>query len=467
MLFMLRKSLLFISYITLLALPLQASAEQPRKKLILDLIQTYRLALDSDPILKAAQANYQAQKEYVPQAIANFLPQAIAQVIDSWVDTGQINCPDTLLFPDQCRRYNAQYYNINITQPLIHFELFSQLKQASAIKQQACKTLLAADQDLMIRTAQQYFAVLGAEDTVFYSIAQTKAFLNQYQQAQHRFEVGVIAITDMLEAKAAYDNAIALEIAAKNALSDRYEDLRALVGQIVDAIRGIEPKKKLPLLPPNPQDQEAWVRTANCQNLEIQIDEAAAKAAKANIQTQRAGHLPTVDLSIQTGYSKPPPISIPEYTYNQVINLTATLPIFQGGAVLSRTKQAKALYCEALENLDNRRRIVDSETRQHYRGILTYISEIKALRESIISNKSAVEAIKAGYSAGTRTLVDILNAESTLLKVERDYALARYAYLLEGLLLKRSAGNLSVEDLIHVNQFLDEKNVHSTLESTL
>lgn len=448
-----RLLILIVSYLTLFSLPCQTFGMPTKKKLTLNLLQTYRLALDSDAILKAAQARYLAQREVVPQAVANLLPQAYAQAIDTWVNTGQ----------DAFGQYNTQSYNLNISQPLVHIELFSQLKQATELKKQACKALLAADQDLIIRVADRYFAVLGAEDNVFFSDAQRKAFLKQYQQAQSRFDVGLIAITDVLEAKAAYDNAIALEIAAKNELNDRYEELRVLIGQAVDSVEGILLDSKLPLLPPNPQDQEAWVYTANSSNLEIQIDEAAARAAKANISTQRAGHLPTLDLNIQTGYGKPPAPSIPEYTKSSVVSLTATLPLFQGGAVNSRTRQAQAQYSESLENLDYRRRIVDSETRQRYRGILTAISEIKALSESVVSNRRAVEAIRAGYSAGTRTLVDILNAESILFRVERDYALARYDYLLEGLRLKRVAGNLTVEDLIHVNQFLDKDSDSGTV----
>lgn len=449
--------LLIISYLTLSIISpnlLAATIEAPKKNARFSLLEVYKLALCSDPILKAAQDRYKAQKEYVPQAVANFLPQIYAQGTDTWIDTGQrIFLQSGQLIPSQ---YNTQTYNLNLTQPLVHLELFSQLSQATQIKIQACKTLLAADQDLMIRTADRYFAILGAQDNVFFAEGQRKAFFKQYEQARHRFEVGLVPITDVLEAKAAYDNAVALEIAANNQLGDRYEELRELVGQIIPSIASIPLDKKLPLPPPNPQDQEAWVYTANTHNLEIQIDEAAAKGAKANIQTQRAGHLPTLDLSIQTGYGKPPPPSIPEYTKSGVISLTATLPLFQGGAVLSRTRQAQAIYAEALENLDHRRRIVDSETRQRYRGVLTNISETTALGQSVISNRKAVESIRAGYSAGTRTLVDILNAESTLLRVERDYALARYDYLLESLRLKRVVGTLSCEDMAGVSAFLEK-----------
>lgn len=449
--------LVIISYLAFSMVSPCALADNPsathEKKVTLSLLEIYKLALQSDPILKAAEYHYKAQKEYVPQAIANFLPQIYAQAVDTWVDTGQrLFFQSGELIPSQ---YNTQSYNLNLNQPLVHMELFSELSQATQIKIQALKTLLAADQDLMIRSSERYFAVLGAQDNVYFAQGQRKAFSKQYEQAKHRFEVGLVPITDVLEAKAAYDNAVALEIAANNQLGDRYEELRELVGQIVQSIASIPLDKKLPLLPPTPKDQEAWVNTAHANNLEIQIDTAAARAAKANIQTQRAGHLPTLDLSIQSGYGKPPPPSTPEYTKSSVISLTATLPLFQGGAILSRTRQAKAIYCEALENLDHRRRIVDSETRQRYRGVLTNISETDALSQSVISNRKAVESIRAGYNAGTRTLVDILNAESTLLRVERDYALARYDYLLEGLRLKRVAGILNCQDIANVSYFLE------------
>lgn len=422
----------------------EQSEQSEKSALTLNLMETYKLALENDPVLQAAQARYRAQKEVVPQAIALFFPQISAQGSDSGINSGQ----------PPFARYNTQAYTINLTQPLIHIELFSQLTQAEQLKQQALATLLAADQDLMIRTSERYFAVLGANDNLFFTTSQRKAFFKQWEQAKHRFEVGLVAITDVLEAKAGYDNAIAQEIAAQNRLRDRYEELRELIGTIVNAIKGVNQEKKFPLLPPNPQNQESWVYAANCYNLEIQIDQAAANAAKANIKTQMSGHLPTLDLSMQAGVIKPQPPALKEFFPNQVITLTANFPLFQGGAVMSRTRQAQAQYTEALKNVEHRRRIVDSDVRQRYRGILTGISEVNALAESVISNKSALESIRAGYAAGTRTLVDVLNAESKLLSVERDYALARYFYLLEGLRLKRSAGILKCEDLQSVNQFL-------------
>lgn len=437
-----------ISFLTLLVSSSSLWATTQPQKLTLNLMQTYQLALEKDPVLQAAQAHYRAQKEVVPQALALFLPQISAQGVNSGIDSG----------PPPLNKYNTQSYNINLSQPLIHLELFSQLTQAQQIKQQALATLLAAEQDLMIRACERYFAILGANDTLFFTTSQRKAFFKQLEQARHRFEVGLVPITDVLEAKAGHDNAIAQEIAAKNQLSDRYEELRELIGVIVASVKGIEQNKKIPLLPPHPANQETWVYEANLHNLEIQIDQAAANAAKANIKTQVAGHLPTLDLSLQAGAAKPPSYSLLDDAKklfpNKVITLTANLPLFQGGAILSRTRQAQAQYTEALKNLDHRRRIVDSEVRQRYRGILTGISEIQALSESVISNKSAVESIKAGYSAGTRTLVDILNAESKLLSVARDYAQVRYAYLLEGLRLKRSTGILKCEDLQSVNHFL-------------
>lgn len=438
-----------VSGLTLLVFSsnLWATNAQPQK-LNLNLMETYQLALENDPILQAAQAHYRAQKEVLPQAVALLLPQISAQGLDSGVNSG----------PPPFNKYNTQSYNINLSQPLIHLELFSQVTQAQQIKQQALATLLAAEQDLMIRASERYFAILGANDTLFFTTSQREAFFKQLEQARHRFEVGLVPITDVLEAKAGYDNATAQQIAAENRLSDRYEELRELIGVIVGAVKGIAQNKKIPLLPPNPQNQETWVYEANLHNLEIQIDQAAANAAKANIKTQVAGHLPTLDLSLQAGAIKPPPFSVLDDAKklfpNQVITLTANLPLFQGGAVLSRTRQAQAQYCEALKNLDYRRRIVDSEVRQRYRGILTDISEVQALAESVVSNKSAVESIKAGYSAGTRTLVDILNAETKLLLAQRDYAQARYSYLLEGLRLKRSTGILKCEDLQSVNHFL-------------
>ncbi|HRE31201.1 MAG TPA: TolC family outer membrane protein [Candidatus Berkiella sp.] len=410
-----------------------------------DLWQIYQLATESDPTLKAAYANLQANQQSLPQAVAQMIPNLSASYNTTGVNSSASFQGD----------YNTQNYSLNLTQPLYHPEHWAQLDQARHVVKGAYATYYSATQALMIRVSQQYFAILGAIDDLHFTQAQRKAFARQLEQTKQRFEVGLIAITDVEEARARHDKAVAEEIAAQNAVADQYERLREITGTPIKEITLFQTTKSLPLLPPNPETQETWVETAEHSNPDIIAAAETALQAKAVIGAQVAGHYPKFDLTGQLQRSKgAPPFPFDQLVYNRVLALNVSVPLFSGGGVYSRTQEATARYCEARERLEIQKRSTDSTTRQAYRGVLTSISEVQALAQTVVSSKSALQATLAAYEVGTRTMVDVLDAESNLLNAERTHAKARYNYLFQGLRLKQAAGILTAEDIAAVNALI-------------
>lgn len=430
------KRFLFVISMCLVCLQAQAT---------LDLEQIYLLALDNDPTLKAQADSLRANKQALPKAIAVMLPN----LSGGYTTTGNDNA---LL----ARHYNTRNYGLTLTQPIFHPEQWGQVSQAYHIQKQAYALYLASIQDLVIRVAERYFAILGAQDNLLFARGQRKAFARQLEQTQQRFDVGLIPITDVHEAKARYDSAAAREIFSENNVADEYEKLREIVKIPVEDIVTYPRTQALDLQAPQPNDQEAWVTTAHLQNLNVVAASENSKQLKSVIGIQASGHFPKVDTtaSVQRNKSTPP---FDNVNLTRSVSLNVSVPLFEGGGTYFRTKEASARYDEALMKLEAAQRAADSQTRQSFRGVLSRISEVNALNEAVKSNQSALNATQAAYEVGTRTIVDVLNAESDLLSAVRDHSISRYTYLLEGLRLKRAAGNLTQDDLFHVNQIIINK----------
>lgn len=414
-----------------------------------NLRQVYDLAVKYDTTLQVAYASLQANKQALPEALSQMIPNLSANYATSAVDTSTAY-PSPFVFAGE---YNTKNYSLTLSQPLYHPEQWAQLEQSRHIVKGAVATYLSAAQALIVRVAQQYFAILGANDDLDFATGQRIAFEREYEQAKQRFDVGLIAITDVETAKAQFDLAVADEISAKNTLANKYEELREITGQPIKQVALFPKSNNLPLLPPEPKVQETWVTTAHSQNLDVMAAKENAKQYKAAIGTQVAAHFPKVDVngSLQRSKAAPP---FSDYTYSRSLNLNVSIPIFAGGGAIFRTKEAQARYDEAMKQLEAQQRAVDSATRQAFRGVLTAISSVEALKQAVISNQSSLKATKAAYEVGTRTIVDVLSAESNLLSAQRDHAKARYQYLLEGLRLKQAAGILTSEDICLVNDLM-------------
>lgn len=406
-----------------------------------DLLQVYRQSMESDPALKAAAASQQASQEAKPQARALLLPSV-------GVTASRGSTFGVVGVSTGSDGGNTHSYAIGLTQPVYNRASQVQQRLAEETIKQADTDFNNAQNDLILRVAQGYFGVLAAIDNLTFATAEKNAFARQLEQANRRFEVGLATITDVYDAQARFDGAVSSEIDAINKLANARELLRQLTGQDYAQLNLLS--ERMPLALPNPKDPEQWVRMALDNNLTLQSAGFGVEQARENIQLQKAGHYPSLDLNanradVDTAFTR---------TISSQVNLQLTIPLYSGGAVSSRSRQAAYNYEASRQNLENLQRDAVRTVRNAYRGQETSISQIKALDQTRVSTRSALEATQAGYEVGTRTIVDVLNAERNVYLAEREYAAARYSYIANFLVLKQAAGQLSEEDMVEINGWL-------------
>jgi outer membrane protein len=302
-----------------------------------------------------------------------------------------------------------------------------------------------------VRVAQAYFDVLIAQDSVTLADAQMNAISEQREQAKRNFEVGSATITDTLEAQARYDQTGAQEIAAKNNLEVKRSALQQLINTAPGDLDHLGKDFKLEV--PQPTVMEKWVSEAQLSNLQLAIAQAGAEIADREVSRNRGGHLPTVDLV--ANYSKNNTGGVmANDTTNKSIGVQLNMPLFEGGAVNSKWREAEANRERARQELENARRNVEQQTRQAYLGVVSGIAQVQALKQALTSSQSVLEASKLGQQVGVRTNLDVLNAQQQLFSNRRDLYQAQYNYLMSELRLKQAVGTLSEKDLSKVNQAL-------------
>lgn len=425
-----------------------------------DLLSVYNAAVENDPRFRAAHAEYRAQLETKTQSVAALLPTLSASAHYTEHDDETIN---GVITPYE---YQTSGYNLKLTQPIYRHENFVGLTQADAIVAKAQATYEYAKQNLIIRVATQYFAVLAAENDLEFAKAERKSIHEQLIQTQQRFNVGLIAITDVHEAQARYDQAVARAIVAENTLAISNETLREITAQDYSAAESHSALAflsiKHPLVKPDPADINQWVKTANTQNALLIASQKNVDVARAEVARQSAGHYPTLDLTANhtfTNYGEGNAISINERDQeSNSVSLQLNVPLFQGGLVNSRSRAAEYRLTQAREQFEQQKRATERQTRNAYLSVIANISEVKALKQALASSLVALEATQAGFDVGTRTAVDVLDSQRALYGARRDYARVRYNYVLETLKLKLAAGSLSKVDLEQLNPWLNITN---------
>nr|MBF0684108.1 TolC family outer membrane protein [Pseudomonas sp.] len=426
-----------------------------------DLVTVYRQAVENNADLAAARAQFEAIRETVPQARAGLLPnlRAGAELSDTrtQVDTsaGSRTLPRS-----------GTVYQATLTQPIFRADRWFQLQAAEAISEQAALEYSAAEQNLILQSAQAYFAVLQAQDNLAAVKAEEAAFKRQLDQANERFEVGLSDRTDTLEAQAGFDTARANRILAERQVQDALQALETLTNRTHLALEGIE--HSLPVLAPIPNDATAWVDTATRQNLNLLAVNQAVNAAGETLRQYRAGHAPTLDAvasyrkgdNDSLGFTNSmdiPGVPLPRYNGNVEqgsIGLQLNIPIYSGGLTSSQSRQAFHQLTEAEQRRESLRRQVVENTRNLHRAVNTDIEQVQARRQSIISSQSALEATEVGYEVGTRNIVDVLDTQRRLYAAVRNYNNARYDYILDNLRLKQAAGTLNPGDLEDLARYL-------------
>ncbi len=412
-----------------------------------DLVQVYEMAVQNDAQIKAARATRDSVFESRPQAIAQLLPALSMSGSSSSVDVDTVHSSSGT----GSSAYNKSSLSLNLSMPIYRRELWVQLDQADDQIAQAEATYAAAEQDLIVRTAQAYFDILSAQDGLKFAKAETDAIARQLEQAKQRFDVGLIAITAVHEAQAAYDQSRADLIQAENDLDNAWEVLYEITNQQIKSLAPLD--QNLVLTRPMPASLEKWGSKALQQNLSIKAAEKAASLARNNVKVQQSGHLPSLDLVGSSSRDRTS-LSSGSDTNTSSIGVQLTVPLYAGGGVNSRTRQARFELEASQENLDKERRSVTRQVRDAYRGVLASISSVKALQASTVSARSALEATEAGYEVGTRTIVDVLNSQRDLYRSLRNYANVRYNYIMSGLKLKQAAGIVSADDLNRIRPWL-------------
>lgn len=419
------------------------------------LVNVYQEAVGNNADLAAARADYDARKEGVPQARAGLLPNLSATAENSAV---RLKTEE----PSRVANRSGTIYRASLSQPLFRIDRWYQLQAAEAVNEQAALELSATEQNLILQTAETYFAVLRAQDALAATRAEEAAFRRQFDQADERFKVGLTDKTDVLQAQAGYDTARAARIVAQRQVDDAFQALVTLTNREYNSIEGIV--HTLPVLLPTPNDAKAWVDTASQQNLNLLATNHAVDAAEETLRQRKAGHAPTLDAvaQYQKGDNDLQEMTNPNFTgvdyhgdvARRTIGLQLNIPIYSGGLTSSQVREAYARLTQSEQRREGLRRQVVENTRNYHRAVNTDVEQVQARKQSIISNQSALEATEIGYQVGTRNIVDVLDAQRQLYSSVRDYNNSRYDYILDNLRLKQAAGTLSPEDLQDLSRYL-------------
>lgn len=437
-----------------LCLPLSAAA--------VDLVALHDVAVQQDAELQAAYYRMSSGNKLTNIAWANYYPQISGRFTRSYGNNeSSVN--------DQRQadsNIDSRNFSLNLTQSIFNWRNLGELQQAEARTDAADANYQAAYKAFLLRVSERYFGVLSAQDNLTFAEAEEKALQRQFEQAEQRFEVGLTAVTDVLDARARYDQARARTIVAQNTLDDAYEGLSQLTGESFQSLELLQ--DDLPLETPEPDTAEDWVDIAMANSPVLTSLRATADAAQSNIRIQQSGHMPTLDAVASfneftnlafaprgdAGELDPNAPDLSFVTRDTRFELQLNVPIFSGGRVTAQRKQARHDLNAAYMDVELQERTIMRNALNFYRSVIADINEVEAREQAVISARSALEATQAGFEVGTRTIVDVLISEQQFFQAQRDHAQARYDYILDHLRLRESAGVLEAEDLMRINTLL-------------
>ena len=421
----------------------------------------YQLATQKDPQLLKAIANRDAAKEGIDVSKATLLPQVnfTAGYSKTMAERAQPLASGLTIIDSDTTGWSAE---VGLSQSVFNWSNWENLNTAEKRAMQSQTNLDAAIQALIVRVSQSYFNVLKAVDDLGFAEAEKRAIERQLEQTKQRFAVGLTAITDVHEAQAQYDSAVAREINSQNALETAREALREITGQYHDKLASLN-TDKFSTQTPSPASADEWVKLAEDLNLNLKANKLALEIAQNEIDKAVSGHYPTVTLDASYGTSdskSDTTIAGATSTTNtprldtKQIGLNLRVPLYSGGATLAQTNVARANYVAASQDLELSYRTAVRQVRSSFNDINANIATIRALEQAVLSAESALNATEAGFEVGTRTIVDVLQSTRNLFEARRNLSGARYNYVIAVLTLKQAAGNLSEQDLQGINQAL-------------
>jgi len=419
-----------------------------------DLLEVYRQAQARDPIYRAAVYALQAARERVPQARAALLP-AVNLVGSAGRQTGRASFDET---PSVQRDVHTRSWNLQLSQPLWRATASAALDQAGQQEVLAEAQFRLAEQDLILRTAQAYLDILVAQEAEHVAHLQIGAMEQQRSLARRTFEGGTGTVTDVHEAQSRLDLSRAQAVVAGNELQNKLAELTRILGISHASLAGLRADSALPQIAP--VGLQPWLDSAREQSIQVRIAQATLEVADREIAKSQAAHSPTLDLTASYGSNFTSgnitsPADISARSRATQVGMSLTIPLYAGGGVQSRVREAVALKGKAGEDLEAARRQAMTQARQAFAGVVNGAAQAQALASAITSSKSSLDANKVGYLVGTRINMDVLNAEQQLFAAQRDWHKARAETLLQGLRLKAANATLDEADLSLINGMLE------------
>ena len=451
----------FVGLVLLVILPINPSYGD-------DLLTILQLALENDPTLRQAEANYRANRENMIQSRSPLLPTlgaggGTSRITSGPTDdvrnpiTGQVTAP-AHSFANGVNNHN---WGLQLTQSLVNVANWYNYQSARASDRAGAVNLAAQEQDLIMRVAAAYFDVLRAIDTLETNVQEEEAALRSLEQTRQREEVGLVAITDVYDSQAAYDLARNTTILQQDFLQSRYEALEAITGQAhpnIDLLR-----EDFPIVEVEGSLGD-WEQQAEDNSLAIASAEFMLEAQQKNLRARRADHLPTIDATAQFGHFVTAPIVSQGIQIGggasdrSQLSLNLSIPLYTGGVTASRRRAAEYGVLAARESLEFTRRDLTQNLRNAYRRVNTDVLVIAQRQQSITSAQSSLDATELGAEVGTRNIVEVLRAREILYRALREYSDARYNYVIDSLVLKQVSGILTPQDVIELNRWLQTGN---------
>ena len=418
-----------------------------------NIVQILNIAEERDPRYGKAQNEAKSVASLVPQARSKlFLPHL--GILGSKKQIGQDIQLNEAFGAGGKTNYVSTQYRINLTQPIYHHDRIINLSQAKKRFKKAQLSVIAAHQELIFRVADKYFNLLSASDELYFAQSEAASLKGQFGRAQQRFDVGLIAITDVQEAEAGYDRARAQEIKAINLIENAVGSLREITGEYYRNISPLGPK--LPLATPEPLDIDQWTDKAIDGNLELKQARLETEIQKKQVSKVRSKYLPTIDIVGGHSFNKQGGRFGSSEIDSTDIGLELSMPLFLGGEVFFKSREEKFKYVASLNELERVQRKVEKEVRDAYLGVMNQVSLVNAYDKAVTSARSSLESTRAGFKVGNRTTIDIVDAESILSQAKRDYSKAKYEYIIETLKLKQVTGSLGITDINYVNGWLTD-----------
>lgn len=433
----------------------------------IDLMDVYHQALDNDPVFKEAYSTFLAKSEALPQAWSQLLPQLTAAGLlgrnNQLIDAGTFVINQT---------YNGNQWRVNASQAIFNYQAWEQVKQARANVKAALAEFNDAAQQMMLRTTRAYLQVLLAKDTLNFAQAKKRANQRQLEQAQERFNVGLEAITAVYQARSAYDQSTAEVIADNSKLVNINQDLARITNHTYQYLAALR-NNNIPLIAPEPKIVDEWITTGLKQNYNLYAAKYNLQAARENIKSASASNWPVLSIQgnvVDTHYDSNQNngssanafannLFIPQEQRISAVTLNANMPIFQGGLVASKTRQAEYNFQSSSQRLEQIYRNVVVSTNIFFNTVIDGIEKVKADRQTVISQQNTVDSINAQYAVGTRTMTDVLLAQQHLFEAQQQLASDQYLLIDTILNLKYFAGTLNVSDLEEINSWLDTTRV--------